>query len=176
VRLLLHQLGVPFERIEMDLMAGATRTSEFLRRNPNGRIPVLELEDGTHLAESNAIQWYLAEGTPFLPDDRRGCAEVLQWLFFEQYTTSHIACRFWIFHYGLLERNRHGRRAPRARLPGPGRDGDAPPVPLLRGRALHDRRHRPVRHTHTRALRAGRLSRRHLAERGAQPVAPISEG
>jgi glutathione S-transferase len=108
VRLLLHQLGRPFERIEVDLMAGATRTAEFLRRNPNGRIPVLELEDGTHLAESNAIQWYLAEGTPFLPDDRRQRAEVLQWLFFEQYSHEpYIAVlRFWT-HAGMLERNRH---------------------------------------------------------------------
>ena len=108
VRLLLRQLGVPFERIELDILAGATRTPEFLRRNPNGRIPLLELEDGSHLAESNAIQWYLAEGTPFLPDDRAQRAEVLQWLFFEQYSHEpYIAVlRFWT-HAGMLERNRH---------------------------------------------------------------------
>ena len=108
VRLLLRQLGVPFERIELDILAGATRTPEFLRRNPNGRIPLLELEDGSHLAESNAIQWYLAEGTPFLPDDRAQRAEVLQWLFFEQYSHEpYVAVlRFWT-HAGMLERNRH---------------------------------------------------------------------
>jgi glutathione S-transferase len=108
VRLLLRQLGVPFERIELDILAGATRTPEFLRRNPNGRIPVLELDNGTHLAESNAIQWYLAEGTPFLPDDRLARAEVLSWLFFEQYSHEpYIAVlRFWT-HAGMLQRHRH---------------------------------------------------------------------
>jgi len=77
VRLLLAVLGEEYERIEMDLDAGGTRTTEFLAMNLNGRIPVLELEDGTHLAESNAIQFYLAEGTPFLPDDPLGRARVL---------------------------------------------------------------------------------------------------
>jgi glutathione S-transferase len=114
VRLLLRQLGIPFERVEVDILAGATRTPEFLRRNPNGRIPVLELPDGTQLAESNAIQCYLAEGTPFLPEDRVARAQVLQWLFFEQYSHEpYIAVlRFWT-HQGLLARNRFeiaGRR------------------------------------------------------------------
>jgi glutathione S-transferase len=85
-RLLLHQLGIPFRRVELDIMQGATRTPEFLAKNPNGRIPALELEDGTVLAESDAILFYLAEGTPFLPEDRLGRAQVLQWLFFEQYS------------------------------------------------------------------------------------------
>ncbi|MGH0028241.1 MAG: glutathione S-transferase N-terminal domain-containing protein, partial [Myxococcota bacterium] len=86
VRLLLHQLDRPCERVELDITRGATRTPEFLAKNPNGRIPLLELDDGTCLAESNAIQWYLAEGTPFLPDDRLLRARVLQWMFFEQYS------------------------------------------------------------------------------------------
>ena len=86
VRLLLHQLGIPFERVEMDIVRGETRTPEFLARNPNGRIPTLELEDGTHLAESNAILFYLAEGTPFLPATRFERALVLQWMCFEQYS------------------------------------------------------------------------------------------
>ena len=86
VRLLLHQLDVPFERVELDIVNGETRTPEFLARNPNGRIPTLELEDGSFLAESNAILWYLAEGTPFLPGDRPGRARALQWMFFEQYS------------------------------------------------------------------------------------------
>ena len=103
VRLLLHQLGVPFERVELDLLRGETRTPEFLRLNPNGRIPLLQLEDGSCLAEANAIQWYLAEGTPFLPDDRLGRAQALQWMFFEQYSHEpYVAVlRFWT-HAGRL--------------------------------------------------------------------------
>jgi glutathione S-transferase len=86
VRLLLAQLGRPYEWTNLDLDAGATRTPEFLKRNPNGRIPTLELDDGTHLAESNAILYYLADGTPLLPTDRLRRAQVLQWMFFEQYS------------------------------------------------------------------------------------------
>jgi glutathione S-transferase len=86
VRLLLAQLGQPYDWTNLDLDAGATRTPEFLRRNANGRIPTLELDDGTHLAESNAILFYLAEGSGFLPADRLGRAQVLQWMFFEQYS------------------------------------------------------------------------------------------
>jgi len=86
VRLLLAQLGSRYRWTELDIDAGATRTPEFLKRNPNGRIPTLELDDGTNLAESNAILWYLAEGTPFVPGDRVGRAQALQWLFFEQYS------------------------------------------------------------------------------------------
>jgi len=86
VRLLLAQLEIPFERIELDILKGETRTPEFLKRNPNGRIPCLELEDGTYLWESNAIQFFLAEGTPFLPGDQLQRAQVLQWMFFEQYS------------------------------------------------------------------------------------------
>src|SRR5262249_56601574 len=70
----------------MDIVRGETRTPEFLAKNPNGRIPTLELDDGTHLAESDAILFYLAEGTPLLPIDRLGRAQVLQWMFFEQYS------------------------------------------------------------------------------------------
>jgi glutathione S-transferase len=104
VRLLLHQLGIPFERVELDITQGATRTEAFLAKNPNGRIPLLELEDGSCLAESNAIQWYLAEGTPFLPADRLDRARVLQWMFFEQYSHEpYIAVvRFWM-HQGIAE-------------------------------------------------------------------------
>ena len=86
VRLLLAQLGQRYDWTEIDIDAGKTRTPEFLKRNPNGRIPTLELDDGTNLAESNAILWYLAEGTPFVPADRLGRAQVLQWMFFEQYS------------------------------------------------------------------------------------------
>ena len=104
VRLLLHQLGLPFERVELDILKGETRTPAFLARNPNGRIPTLELEDGTYLPESNAILWYLAEGTPFLPEERIARAQVLAWMCFEQYSHEpNIATlRFWT-HAGLLE-------------------------------------------------------------------------
>jgi glutathione S-transferase len=86
VRLLLAQLGLPYRWTDLDLDAGETRKPEFLKRNPNGRVPTLELDDGTHLAESNAILWYLAEGTRFVPSDRLGRAQALQWMFFEQYS------------------------------------------------------------------------------------------
>jgi glutathione S-transferase len=86
VRLLLAQLGQRYDWTEVDIDAGKTRTPEFLKRNANGRIPTLELDDGTNLAESNAILWYLAEGTPFVRADRLGRAQVLQWMFFEQYS------------------------------------------------------------------------------------------
>jgi glutathione S-transferase len=86
VRLLLAQLGQRYEWTEVDLDGGETRRPQFLQRNPNGRIPTLELDDGTNLAESNAILWYLAEGSGFVPTDRLGRAQVLQWMFFEQYS------------------------------------------------------------------------------------------
>jgi glutathione S-transferase len=106
VRLLLSQLQRPYERVEKDIQKGETRTPEFLALNPNGRIPLLALDDGTHLAESNAILFYLAEGTRFLPGDRLGRARVLQWMFFEQYSHEpYIAVlRFWAF-AGLLAAN-----------------------------------------------------------------------
>jgi glutathione S-transferase len=86
VRLLLAQLGSSYDWTDLDIDAGATRKVEFLKRNPNGRIPTLELDDGTNLAESNAILWYLAEGSAFVPNDRLGRAQTLQWMFFEQYS------------------------------------------------------------------------------------------
>jgi glutathione S-transferase len=102
VRLLLAQLGRPFERIEYDLDKRETRTPAFLAKNPNGRVPLLELEDGSFLPESNAIIWYLAEGSPFLPaaGEHRARADVMQWLCFEQYSHEpNIATvRFWITH------------------------------------------------------------------------------
>ena len=104
-RLLLHQLAIPFERIEVDIRRGETRTPEFLAKNPNGRIPTLQLEDGSYLAESNAILWYLAEGTPYLADTREGRAELLRWMFFEQYSHEpYIAVLRWWHHSGQLEK------------------------------------------------------------------------
>lgn len=86
IRLLLAQLGRAYRWEELDIMRGRTRTGEFLAKNPNGRIPTLELDDGTCLAESNAILWYLADDTPYLPAGRLERAQVLQWMFFEQYS------------------------------------------------------------------------------------------
>lgn len=86
IRLLLAHLQLPYQWVELDILANATRTPEFLAKNPNGRIPALQLDDGTCLAESNAILWYLAEDTPFIPNDRLKRAQVLQWMFFEQYS------------------------------------------------------------------------------------------
>ena len=96
-RLVLAHLGIPFKLVERDILKGETRTSEFLKRNPNGRIPTLELEDGSHLFESGAIIWYLAEGSKLAPKDRKARAETLQWMFFEQYSHEpYIAvARFW---------------------------------------------------------------------------------
>lgn len=100
VRLILHHLKIPFELIECDVVKGETRTPEFLARNPNGRIPTLELEDGSYLPESSAILYYLASGTPWLPEDRLDRARVLQWMCFEQYNHEpNIATsRYWRKH------------------------------------------------------------------------------
>jgi glutathione S-transferase len=87
VRLLLAQLGISYQWTNLDLDRGDTRKPGFLKRNPNGRIPTLELDDGTNLAESNAILWYLAEGTQFVPNDRVCRAQVLQWMFFSAPTS-----------------------------------------------------------------------------------------
>lgn len=84
VRLLLAQLGLPYERVAIDIFAGDTLTAEYARINPRRTVPVLEVAEGTYLAESNAILLYLAEGTPFLPEDRLRRAEVVGWLIHEQ--------------------------------------------------------------------------------------------
>jgi glutathione S-transferase len=86
IRLLLAQLAREYRWVELDILHGATRSPSFLVKNPNGRIPTLELDDGTCLAESNAILWYLADGTPYLPAAKLERAQVLQWMFFEQYS------------------------------------------------------------------------------------------
>ena len=86
VRLLLSQLGIPFRLVEKDILKGETRTPEFLAINPDGRIPTVQFDDGRILAQSNAITYYFAEGTRFLPADRFERAEALQWMFFEQYS------------------------------------------------------------------------------------------
>lgn len=90
LQLLLDQLGREYRWVDVDSAHGATRTPEYLTKNPNGKVPLLELDDGRRLAESDAILCWLAEGTPFLPDDSWLRAKTLQWLFFEQY--SHEPC------------------------------------------------------------------------------------
>jgi glutathione S-transferase len=85
VKLLLEQLGLPYEWTHVDILKKESRTPEFLARNPVGQIPVLQIEEGVFLPESNAILNYLAEGTDYLPADRLERAQVLRWMFFEQY-------------------------------------------------------------------------------------------
>lgn len=97
IRLLLNQLGIGYERVNIDILNKESRTPEFLKINPNGRTPVL-YHDGKYLAESNAILWYLASDTHFLPKGKYGQALVLQWMFFEQYSHEpNIATpRYWV--------------------------------------------------------------------------------
>lgn len=90
VRLLLEQLGRPYRWIETDSSRGATRTPAFLALNPNGKVPLLVLDDGRTLTESNAMLCWLAEGTQYMPADAWQRAQALSWMFFEQY--SHEPC------------------------------------------------------------------------------------
>jgi glutathione S-transferase len=83
-RILLRQLELPYERVTVDLFKGETRSPEHFGRNPDGRIPVLELDSGETIAESGAILLHLAEGTPYLPADGLARTRVHQWMFFEQ--------------------------------------------------------------------------------------------
>ncbi|MGL5943844.1 MAG: glutathione S-transferase family protein [Waterburya sp.] len=98
VRLLLKLLDIPFTRIELNILNRETRTPEFLAKNPNGKIPLLEIAPDKFLAESNAILYYLSQGTDFFPSDRYTQAQVMQWLFFEQYSHEPFiaTARYWI--------------------------------------------------------------------------------
>ena len=86
VRLLLEQMGRDYRWVEKRSDDGATRTPEMLAKNPNGKVPFIELDDGRVLTESNAILHWLAEGTSFLPVDPWQKAQALSWMFFEQYS------------------------------------------------------------------------------------------
>jgi glutathione S-transferase len=86
IKLLMQQLSIKHDWVHVDIAKQETRTAEFLAKNPNGKVPLLELSANAYLAESNAIIHYLAEGTPLLPHGRFQHAQVLQWLFFEQYS------------------------------------------------------------------------------------------
>jgi glutathione S-transferase len=98
VRLLFAQLGLDYERVELDVVDRSNRRDVIGDRNPALRVPTLVLDDGRPLAESNAILWYSAEGTDYVPTDRYERGQVLQWQFFEQYDHEpNIAvARFWL--------------------------------------------------------------------------------
>ena len=105
VRLLLSHLGLPFERQTLDVADRSNRAEVLGGLNPALRVPTLVLDDGRPLAESGAILWYLGEGTPFVPVDRYERAQVLQWMFFEQYEleVTVAVARFWLRYSGRPE-------------------------------------------------------------------------
>ena len=114
IKLLCSLLDLAHEWVAMDIMAGDTRTADFLDKNPNGKIPLLELEDGRFLAESNAILFYLAYGSDLLPIDRYLKSKVLEWLFFEQYSHEpYIAVRRFIQKYQGMPAQRQAEYAAR---------------------------------------------------------------
>ncbi|ACM27925.1 glutathione S-transferase family protein [Agrobacterium rhizogenes] len=114
-RVLFGLLNIPYQSRLVSIFEGEGRTDAFLDLNPAGGIPVLELEDGRAIAESNAILAYLAEGTPFFPAERYQRAKVMQWLFFEQYHVEPVigTLRFWTL-TGRLELNQAMVAAKRA--------------------------------------------------------------
>jgi glutathione S-transferase len=100
LKLLAKQLALPYTWIAVDILKNETHSAAFLAKNPNGKIPLMETQDGNVLAESNAILHFLAEGTALLPADRFEHAQVLQWLFFEQYSHEpYIATARYIVRY-----------------------------------------------------------------------------
>jgi len=98
VRLALALLNAPYRAIEVDILRGESRTPDFLAKNPSGQVPLLEVGEGRYLAESNAILWYVAGGTPLAPESRIERAEALQWMFFEQHALEPNigAAYFWL--------------------------------------------------------------------------------
>jgi glutathione S-transferase len=114
IKLLLEQLGKSYAWEEVDIMQGSTRTNEFLAMNPNGKVPTLEIKPGAFLAESNAILHYIAEDTAFMPTEKLARAQVLQWMFFEQYSHEpYIAVARFICKFLPTD---HARRAELPRL------------------------------------------------------------
>ncbi|RAI04246.1 glutathione S-transferase [Acuticoccus sediminis] len=85
-RLLAAFLGIPFRHVDVETLAGETQTTEFLAKSPIGKVPLMELEDGRYLPESNAMLCYLGAGTRFVPSDPYENARMLSWMFFEQYS------------------------------------------------------------------------------------------
>jgi glutathione S-transferase len=119
VRLVLRQLGLSYELVELDIKRGETRTPEFLAKNPNGRIPLLEIPGRGYLSESHAIIWFLAEGSRLVPGDALERARMWQWMCFEQYNLEPAigTARFWLASLKktpeelgekLVEKRRHG--------------------------------------------------------------------
>ena len=108
IKLMQHLLDQPYKWIPIDILKGETQSDAFLAKNPNGKIPVLELDDGTCLWESNAILNFLADGSAFLPSEPRLRTQVLQWQFFEQYSHEpYVAvARFIQLYQGLPEARR----------------------------------------------------------------------
>jgi len=106
IRVLLGLLDQAYETRQVSIFEGQGQTQAFLELNPTGAVPVLELDDGRAISESNAILAYLAQGTAYLPDDRFDRAKVFQWLNFEQYYVEPVigSLRFWTL-TGRLERN-----------------------------------------------------------------------
>ncbi len=106
VRLLLAHLGIAYETVEMSVVDRSNRLEVLGELNPGLRVPTLVLDDGRPLGESNAILWYLGDGTQYVPDDAYERAQVLQWQFFEQYSHEpNIAvARFWLAYSGTPER------------------------------------------------------------------------
>ena len=100
--LLMAHLGLRHEWVEVDVIGGGTRRPEFLALNPNGKVPLLEVEPGKTLSESNAMLCYLAEGTDWLPKEPWARAKVMEWLFFEQYShePAIATVRFWVKYLG----------------------------------------------------------------------------
>ena len=86
IKMALEHLRLPYQWRETDTLKGETRTPSFLAMIPNGKVPVLAVDERTYLPESNAILWFLGEGTPLVPEDKFQRARVLQWMFFEQYS------------------------------------------------------------------------------------------
>ncbi len=108
VRLILAHLGRPYERVEIDVLSRDDRPQKLGRKNPILRIPILEMDDGRCVGESNAILWHLADGTPYLPSDSFERIQVLQWLFFEQnnHEPNIAVARYWIAILGEEEKYR----------------------------------------------------------------------
>src|ERR1041385_5982978 len=98
VRLALARLGIPYTLVGIDILQGESRTPEFLAKNPNGHVPLLEVAPSRYISESNAILWYVAGGTTLAPEDRIERAEAMQWMFFEQHSLEPNigAAYFWL--------------------------------------------------------------------------------
>lgn len=109
------KLGLTYDWVETDVVKGESRSAAFLKRNPAGQVPVLELDDGRHLAQSNAIITYLAQGSALLPDDAFAAAKVNEWLFWEQYSHEPFVavCRFHMFYKGEPKETREAWRVER---------------------------------------------------------------